>query len=152
MTQDNQPSYDAPETLGQYQEQVTGLGTIKIALEVVQNIATIAAEETKGVVGVNQGGINIFKSRDEVGVKVDQDDQERYVIDLHLVMVLGVKLHQVSHDVQMRVREEVENMTGNEVSQVNVFVEAVRRADRSTAEIERKQAAAAAAKALQVRD
>ncbi|MDP0500315.1 MAG: Asp23/Gls24 family envelope stress response protein [Verrucomicrobiota bacterium JB022] len=125
---DNENTYTDPQdSFDHYQEHDTGSGAIKIALGVVQNIATLAAEETKGVLSVSQGGIPLFGGRGGSGVVVEHDDQERYIIDVHVVLVLGVKLHQVAQEIQIRVRDEVENMTGNEVAQVNVFVEAVRK-------------------------
>ncbi|KAF0094202.1 MAG: hypothetical protein E1N59_2093 [Puniceicoccaceae bacterium 5H] len=149
MTEDNENQFNDPQdNYEQYLEHDTGAGNINIALGVVQNIATLAAEETKGVLSVSQGGIPLFGGRGGSGVSVEEDSQGRYIIDIHVVLILGVKLHQVAQEIQIRVRDEVENMTGNDVSQVNVFVEAVRRPESKPTpqEGERKQPKEAANK------
>lgn len=104
-------------------------GEIKISDEVVGTIASIAAAEIEGVNGLN-GGIagdlaEMFGKKNLTrGVKVNID--ERTVqIDLNIVVDFGIKIPEVSWQIQESVKSAVETMTGLTVKEVNVHVTGV---------------------------
>lgn len=104
-------------------------GTVRIADDVVAVIAAIAAEGTEGVAsmsgGIVQGlarrvsGKNVHK-----GVKVQVGEVEAK-IHLQVILEYGVKMDQVCRELQERVKEAVETMTGLKILEVNVKVEGV---------------------------
>jgi len=106
------------------------LGDIRISDEVVANIAVIAAGEIEGVSHVlGEGKPNEFKNI--VGIKNHSKDLrveicEKIVsIDMAIAVKYGFSLPTVGKAVQERVRTSIENMTGLEVSDVNVRIASV---------------------------
>lgn len=106
------------------------LGAIRIADEVVEIIAGLAASEVEGVAGMSGGfvgdiahmlsrGKNLAK-----GVKVVVGEQES-AIDIFLVVEYGVSIPKVALHVQEAVKEGIESMTGLKVIEINVHVQGV---------------------------
>jgi len=107
------------------------LGSIRIADEVVEVIAGIAASEVGGVVGMSGGGLvgdlahmlgrnkNLSK-----GVKVEVGEHE-VAVDLFIVVEFGVSIPEVALGVQEAVKEAIESMTGLKVVEANVHVQGV---------------------------
>ncbi|MCR8641746.1 Asp23/Gls24 family envelope stress response protein [Paenibacillus sp. N1-5-1-14] len=104
-------------------------GLIRISDDVVSTIAGLAALETPGIAGMSAGiseglakrlsGKNVQK-----GVSVEVGQLEA-AIDLRIIVHYGSKIQDVCRDLQNNVREQVENMTGLNVVEVNVKVEGV---------------------------
>lgn len=105
------------------------IGEIKIADEVVTIIAGLAATEVEGVASMagnitnelvgKLGMKNLSK-----GVKIDV--LEGCVsVDLAIVLEYGYSVPKVSGQVQERVKNAIETMTGLEVSEVNIRVAGV---------------------------
>lgn len=104
-------------------------GAIRIADNVVAVIASIATLDTDGVSGMSGGfaeGIakRVSGKQAQRGVQVTIEEDEAR-IDLRLVINFGEKIDQVCKNVQVNVKETVENMTGIYVKEVNVRVEGV---------------------------
>lgn len=102
----------------------TELGTIQLRNEVISTIASLAAQEVQGVVGVWRGlpfGSRLGLS----GVRVGIQDQE-VRLDLSLIIEYGTDIPSVAAQVQERVRERVEGMTHLSVSEVNVSIHHVK--------------------------
>lgn len=121
----------------------SGLGSIHINNEVVATIVAMAAREVPGVVCMASGGIKedlagLFGGRKDGSVSISEDDDGTYVIGVKLILSFGVQLAKVAEEVQIAVRDQVENMTNKEVSKVNVIVDGIRHP-----EAQRKAAAAA---------
>jgi uncharacterized alkaline shock family protein YloU len=108
------------------------LGEIKINHDVVASIVRLAASQVKGVAGVGGGfvdGISEFFSKreaDKRGVRVTEDENENYSIEVRLVIVYGAEIGKTAYEVQAAVRKQVMGMTGKGVSRVDVIVEGVR--------------------------
>lgn len=107
----------------------TDLGSIRIADEVVAVIAGLAATEVEGVAGMSgglAGGIAEMLGRKNLakGVKVEVGERET-AIDLFTVVHYGVRIPEVALEIQQRVKEAVERMTGLKVVEVNVHVQGV---------------------------
>ena len=58
------------------------------------------------------------------GVKVDINDNTA-TIDISAIIKYGFKIHEVSTNLQRKVKSTIENMTGLNVTAVNVFVQAI---------------------------
>lgn len=106
------------------------LGSIRIADEVVEVIAGLAASEVEGVVGMSGGlvgdlahmlGRNKNLSK---GVKVEVGEHE-VAVDLFIVVEYGVAIPDVALNVQESVKEAIESMTGLKVVEANVHVQGV---------------------------
>ncbi|NBD37685.1 MAG: Asp23/Gls24 family envelope stress response protein [Verrucomicrobia bacterium] len=123
-------STDHLETLA----EDSGFGSISINNEVVANIVAMAAKEVTGVAGLASGGIKddlagLFGSRRESGsaVSISETGEGAYRIGVKLVLTFGVQLAKVAQNVQVAIREQVENMTNKEVARVDVIVDGVHR-------------------------
>jgi uncharacterized alkaline shock family protein YloU len=124
-----QPSEFAPPARFDDQPE---LGDIKINHDVVASIVRLASLQVKGVAGVGGGlvdGISeLFSKReaDKRGVKVTEDAQDNYAIEVRVVIMYGAEIGKTAYDVQVAVRKQVIGMTGKGVSRVDVIVEGVR--------------------------
>ena len=103
-----------------------GTGTVKIADEVVTVIAAYAATEVKGVVSVAGGITNNMVARKGIkalskGVKVSVEEG-RIAVDLLVSLEYGYSIPEVGAAIQEKVKTAIENMTGMEVTGVNVKV------------------------------
>ncbi len=99
---------------------------IKISEEVIATIAGIAASENENLASMSGGFVDgiagmLGRKSPGKGIKVEIKDNT-VVIDMAVVMQYGCKIHEVSRDMQNRVRQAVENMTGMSVASVNVSV------------------------------
>jgi uncharacterized alkaline shock family protein YloU len=104
-------------------------GIIRIADDVVAVIATIATLETEGISSMTSGIAEGIAKRVsgkfiQKGVQVNMEQHEAS-IDLRVIVKFGIKIDTVCHQVQVNVKETVENMTGLQVKVVNVRVEGV---------------------------
>ena len=107
----------------------TGLGTIKIADEVVSIIAGLAATEIDGIAGMSGGlvgGIAEMLGRKNFskGVKVEVGEKEA-AVDLFIIVKYGVRIPDVALAAQENIKRAIENMTGLSVVEVNVHVQGV---------------------------
>ena len=108
------------------------LGEIKINHNVVASIVRLATLQVSGVAGVGGGivdGISeLFAKResDHRGVKVSEDNEDTYAIELRLVVNYGAEIGKTAYEVQVAVRKQVIAMTGKNVSKVDVIIEGVR--------------------------
>ena len=115
-------------------------GKITFAPDVIATIASLAANEVEGVDslgGTVVEGITGMLSKKSMtkGVKVDINDNTA-TIDISAIIKYGFKIHEVSakygyeipatcKNVQEKVKTAIENMTGLNVTAVNVFVQAI---------------------------
>ena len=106
-----------------------GIGTVKIADDVVAIIASLAATEVEGVSSMagnitnelvgKLGMKNLSK-----GVKVHVGEQD-VVVNLALNIKYGCEIPKVSSAVQDKVKTAIETMTGLNVSEVNIKIAGV---------------------------
>ncbi len=102
---------------------------IKISEEVVKIIAGIAASEVDGVAGMSGGlvgGITEILGRKNLsrGVKVQVGEKEA-ALDIFVIVQYGRSIPTVAQEIQEKVRQAVESMTGLRVVEVNVHVQGV---------------------------
>ena len=105
---------------------VDSFGDVRIADDVVGNIAGIAATEVEGVAGTVGNATKELMSRMGLnprsrGVKV-VIDSNMVTVDLALIMKYGYNIPVTSKQVQERVKTSIENMTGLTVSNVGVRI------------------------------
>lgn len=102
------------------------LGTVKIADDVVAMIAALAATEVEGVAAMSGNMTNELLSR--VGVRNAAKGsrvevlQKKVKVDLAITIEYGFNIPATCQRVQTKVKNAVENMTGLEVSDVNIRI------------------------------
>lgn len=99
----------------------TDLGSVQIRNEVIGSIASLAAEEVEGVIGVWKGPCFLRFLPGFSGVRVETQDQD-VRLWLSLVVEYGVRLPEVAAQVQARVQEMVERMTQLTAVEVHVSI------------------------------
>lgn len=104
-------------------------GLIRISDDVVATIAGLAALETPGIAamsgGISEGLAKRLSGKNvQKGVSVEVGTLEA-AIDLRIIVHYGIPIQEVCRQLQLNVRESVENMTGLNVVEVNVKVEGV---------------------------
>ena len=102
---------------------------IKIADDVVATIAGKAAMEVAGVysmAGGFAGGISeVFGKKNYTkGIKVEAGEKNTK-IDVNIIVDYGVRIPEVAFEIQTRVKNSVEAMTGLKVLEVNVHIQGV---------------------------
>jgi len=107
----------------------TGIGTVRIAADVVATIAGLAAADVSGIAGMSGGissGFAEMLGRKQLtkGVKVEVTEQEAQ-IDLFIIVEYGISIANAARKVQEAVKEAVENMTGLACKEVNIHVQGV---------------------------
>ena len=103
---------------------------IKISEEVVGTIAGMAIANVKGVAemaGGFAGGISEVlsgKKNMAKGIKVDIGEKETK-IDVNIIVEYGARIPDIAFEIQKKVKQSVESMTGLNVAEVNVHVQGV---------------------------
>ena len=106
-----------------------GIGSVRIADEVVSIIAGMAATEVEGIAGMSGGLVGgiaeiLGKKNLAKGVKVEVGETEA-AVDLYIIAKFGVRIPDVALTVQEKVKNAIESMTGLSVVEVNVHVQGV---------------------------
>jgi len=107
----------------------TANGAIKIADEVIKTIAGMATVDIAGVAGMSgglAGGFAEMLGRKNIskGIKVTVGEKET-AIDIFVILEYGARVPEVAANIQDRVKESVERMTGLNVVEVNINVQGV---------------------------
>lgn len=113
----------------QVKKQEENVGAIRIANEVVAIIAGLAATEVAGVAGMSGGLagdiVEILRGKNlSKGVKVEVGEKEA-AIDLFIIVDYGIRIPDIAWEIQNKVKKAVETMTGLNVVEVNIHVQAV---------------------------
>lgn len=101
-------------------------GQVSITEQVIASIAGIAALETEGVAGLWGNVADRLKALlgdERHGVLAHLGEEGSVRLTLHVAIQYGYPIRAVASNLQMRVKEEVENMTGLRVSGVDVYVQ-----------------------------
>ena len=104
-----------------------GLGEVQIAEEVITIIAGLAATEVEGVCSMGGNITKELVSRLGMknlskGVRVDVTEEGKIEVFVTINIAYGYAIPAVSGNVQEKVKAAIENMTGLEVSGVNVRI------------------------------
>jgi uncharacterized alkaline shock family protein YloU len=113
-----------------------GIGYIEVADEVISIVASLAACDVSGVMGMSTGfreGISKFfgKSNLAKGVRIKMEGKTVNVF-VYVIVAYGVNIPEVALKIQKNVKEAVENMTEYEVNYVDVHVEGVERRKKTS--------------------
>lgn len=104
-------------------------GNVNVADEVISVIAFMAASEVKGVAGMGGGlgvGFAEFLGKKNLSKGVKLNVTEKNVeLDLSVIVEYGAKIPEVAWELQEKVKNEVEAMTGLQVTAVNISVDGV---------------------------
>lgn len=105
---------------------IADIGTVQIADEVIAVIAGLASTEVEGVVKMSGNITNEIVSMLGMknlsqGVKVEIMGDE-VEVKLSLVLRYGVSIPKTSHEVQDKVKNAIETMTGLKVTNVNIHI------------------------------
>ncbi len=101
------------------------LGTIDVAESVVAVIAFKEAMEVDGVVGTSGGLVDditsfIRKGDAPKGIRVTRNPEGELEIDVSVIVEYGRDIRQLASNLQIRVMDEVERMTGTRPKGVNI--------------------------------
>ena len=104
-----------------------GLGEVQIAEEVITIIAGLAATEVEGVCSMGGNVTKELVSRLGMknlskGVRVEVTEEGKIEVFVTINIAYGYAIPAVSGNVQEKVKAAIENMTGLEVSGVNVRI------------------------------
>lgn len=129
----------------------TDQGKTAIADSVVAKIAGIACREIAGVHEMGSGSARAFgavrerlpgggssSSSASQGVSVEVGERQA-AVDLDVVIEYGVPIVDVSQSIRKNVTNNLERMTGLEITEVNVYVDDVHLPDQENREPERVQ-------------
>ena len=112
----------------------TELGSILIDTDVIATYAGSGAVECFGIVGmatvnVKDGLVKLLK-KDSLkhGINVTLEDN-KISLDFHVIVAYGVSISAVADNLFSNVKYKVEEFTGMEITDINVFVEGVRPID-----------------------
>ena len=106
-----------------------GIGSIRIADEVVSIIAGMASTAVEGVAGMSAGIVGgiaevLGHKSFTKGVKVEVGEKEA-AVDLFIIVKYGVRIPNIALKVQEAVKTAIESMTGLHVVRVDVHVQGV---------------------------
>ncbi len=110
-------------------EEKEANGQIQISDEVISIIAGTAAAETEGVSLPSSAPVSSVKGffgkkNQSKGVKVTVEENTA-LIEIEVVVKFGINIKNACEDVQQKVKNAVETMTGLTVSGVNINVTAI---------------------------
>lgn len=119
--------------------ETTNDTSLQISDEVVAIIAGIAANEVKGVAGMSGGlvgGITemLGKKNFAKGIKVEVGDKVA-TIEIYIIVEYGVRIPDVAWEIQNKVKQSVEEMTGLNVLKVNIHVQGVKIGEKEVVEL-----------------
>ena len=110
----------------------TQLGRVTIDPEVIATYAGSVAVECFGIVGMaavnmKDGLVKLLK-KDYLthGINVSVDENNKIMIDFHVIVAYGVSISTVSDNLLETVKYKVEEFTGMEIRKMNIYVEGVR--------------------------
>jgi uncharacterized alkaline shock family protein YloU len=99
-------------------------GQVQIADEVIASIAGTAALEVDGISSMAGGNAlvdRLSKKTAQRGVSIKVDGKQ-VDVELNVNVLHGCKIQKAAVDVQLKVKEAIENMTGLKVCTVNINV------------------------------
>lgn len=106
-------------------------GNIDLSKEVVAKVASVAASECYGLVGMaskNKNGIFELLSRnnDFKGIEIEIDEEDKIIIEMSVIIQYGTKISTVAENIIDTVKYNVEKQTGFKVKKIGVSVRGVR--------------------------
>lgn len=105
------------------------LGRLEVTDDVIAIIAGLAAVEVEGVFsmsgGITGGIADVLGIRNlSKGIRVESKEEKIY-IDIYIIAEFGARIPEVAWNIQERVKNKVENMTGMRVMEANIHVQGI---------------------------
>lgn len=129
------PDDDAME---EQEETLEDVGDIRIADEVISIVASLAAQEVPGVVSMSGGiseGISRFLGKENASKGVRLRFEGKLVnASVYVNIEYGYCIPEIALEIQEKVKDAIEAMTGYEVQFVDVHVEGVAKREASALE------------------
>ncbi|MGL5978130.1 MAG: Asp23/Gls24 family envelope stress response protein [Erysipelotrichaceae bacterium] len=113
-------------------EKSTEYGNINIAIDAIANLAGGVVSECYGVVGMasqklfKDGLAEILKKENYGKGVVVRNKNGKIELDLYIIVSHGVKISEVVHEVQKKVKYVLEKTLELEFEQINVYVQGVK--------------------------
>lgn len=130
------------EAMEEDEEKLEDVGDIRIADEVISIVASLAAQEVPGVVSMSGGltdGINRLLGKENASRGVRLKFEGKLVnVSVFVNIEYGYCIPEIALEIQEKVKDAVEAMTGYEVQFVDVHVEGV--AKREATALEKEEA------------
>lgn len=110
----------------------THMGSIVIENEVIAQYAGSVAMECFGIVGmagvnVKDGLVRLLKMDSMTrGITVSLNSNHKLTLDFHVIVAYGVSISAVADNLISNVKYKVEEFTGIEIENINIYVEGVR--------------------------
>lgn len=102
------------------------LDGIGVAPGVLDTIVTLAAEGVEGVAGVATPKLaRVSKKAAAKGVTVEVAEDGVVAVGVHVNVVYGRPLREIGREVQAAVADALTSQTGQQVADVDVFVDAI---------------------------
>jgi len=122
MAPEQEDKYEIPEI-----QEADHDDSTKISEDVIATIVATVLSQIEGVASVPGGIVSGILGRKGAGkgIKVEASDQE-VVIDVAVTLNYGIKIPEVAAEIQTKIREAVEDMTGKYVRAVNVSFQGMR--------------------------
>ncbi len=107
----------------------SNIGSVKVSDEVIATIASVAATQVDGVVGMSEGIVDgiakiITGGQATKGIKVSVGEEEA-AIDISVIVEYGHSIAEIGRKIQECVKNAIESMTGLRVVEVNVYIQGV---------------------------
>lgn len=101
-------------------------GEIKVSTEVVSVISGMAVSEIEGVASLIEDADSTVYSKKMLsrGISIETKNDEMNVT-LNIIIKSGYNINEVAREVQLKVKDSLENMIGFTVKSVNVVVAGV---------------------------
>jgi uncharacterized alkaline shock family protein YloU len=122
MTPEQEDKYEMPEIQGADHDDAT-----RISDDVIVTIAATVLSEIEGVASVPGGIVSGILGRKGAakGIKVEASDRD-ILIEVAVTLNYGIKIPEVAAEIQRKIRDAVEEMTGKYVRAVNVSIQGMR--------------------------
>ncbi len=105
-------------------------GSVQISDNVLATIAQVTASKVEGVVSMHQNlkdaavdMLNNYKAPTK-GVKINKESKEA-IIDMYITVEYGKNIVDIAKNVQVKVKEAIENMTDITLMELNVHVSGI---------------------------
>jgi uncharacterized alkaline shock family protein YloU len=122
-----EPRQEPEETFGN--EIETAGGTVRIAEEVIAQIATQALLSVEGVQPASPGLVANLrlgkKTSGGVRISIEEGNPPSVIVEAYVTVQYGLRIPDVAWDVQESIKKKLEEYTGYNVKSVNVYVQGV---------------------------
>ena len=104
-------------------------GEIIISDEVIATIASVATKEVSGISGLSLSiaseiASKFTKKNLSSAIKVSANDKN-ITVDIRVVIEYGIRIPDVSWEIQQNVKKAIESMSGLNVEKVNIIVDGI---------------------------